>query len=96
MTVTMSGSLPAFYFLILEAMVDAGVHLGLPRDLAFDLASAGFAGSAQYAIAANQNDSPLAQLKGKVTSPGGVTASALFKAEQLGLRNVVAEMVWAG
>mmetsp|Transcript_11363 Transcript_11363/g.25858 ORF Transcript_11363/g.25858 Transcript_11363/m.25858 type:complete len:297 (-) Transcript_11363:47-937(-) len=97
MSVVLSGSVPAFYFVVLESLVDAGVHIGMPRQQAFDLASEALAGSAAYAIHAHTVDKvSLAELKGNVTSAGGSTASALFKAEQLGLRSLVAECAWAG
>jgi pyrroline-5-carboxylate reductase len=69
-----SGSGPAYVFLLIEAMADAGVAAGLPRDLASRLALVTVAGAGQLAM--QSNDSP-ATLRENVTSPGGTTAAAL-------------------
>ena len=69
-----SGSGPAYVFLLIEAMADAGVAAGLPRDLAEKLARATVSGSG--ALAGESTDSP-AKLRADVTSPGGTTAAAL-------------------
>ena len=69
-----SGSGPAYVFLLIEALADAGVAAGLPRDLAESLARATIVGSG--ALAGASPDSP-AKLRTDVTSPGGTTAAAL-------------------
>lgn len=69
-----SGSGPAYFFLFMEAMVEAGEEMGLSEDIASALAIQTCAGAAK--LAANSSDS-LAQLRRKVTSPGGTTERAL-------------------
>lgn len=69
-----SGSGPAYVFLLIECMAEAGVAAGLPRDLADRLALSTVAGSGQLALT---GDAPPAQLRENVTSPGGTTYAAL-------------------
>jgi len=69
-----SGSGPAYVFLLIECLAQAGVEAGLPADLAMDLARATVAGSGELA---HQSDAPAAILRQNVTSPGGTTAAAL-------------------
>lgn len=69
-----SGSGPAYVFLLIEAMADAGVAAGLPRDLAARLALVTVAGSGQLAL---RSDAPPSTLRENVTSPGGTTFAAL-------------------
>jgi len=69
-----SGSGPAYVFLLIECLAQAGVEAGLPADLAMDLARATVAGSGELA---RQSDEPAATLRQNVTSPGGTTAAAL-------------------
>lgn len=69
-----SGSGPAYVFLMIEALAVAGVSVGLPADLAQQLARATVTGAAALAA---QSDEPAAVLRGNVTSPGGTTAAAL-------------------
>lgn len=81
----LSGSGPAYYFLLTEALVDAGVSLGLPRDLALTLATATAAGAgAMLDGGANP-----AQLRAAVCSPAGTTVAALRELEVSGLRGAV-------
>lgn len=75
----LSGSGPAYCFLIIEALTDAGVHLGLNRDLAEKLAAQTMLGSARLCIESQQHP---AQLKNMVTSPGGTTAAGLKALEE--------------
>lgn len=69
-----SGSGPAYVFLVIEVMAAAGEKLGLPADLAMRLASATVSGAGELA---RQSDEQAAQLRQNVTSPGGTTAEAL-------------------
>lgn len=69
-----SGSGPAYVFLLIECLAQAGVEAGLPADLAMDLARATVTGSGELA---RQSDEPAATLRQNVTSPGGTTAAAL-------------------
>ncbi|GAB6272526.1 MAG: pyrroline-5-carboxylate reductase [Smithella sp.] len=75
----LSGSGPAYCFLIIEALTDAGVQLGLTRDLAEKLAAQTMLGSARLCLTSKQHP---AQLKNMVTSPGGTTAAGLKVLEE--------------
>ena len=88
----LSGSGPAYVMVVLEAMVEAGVAEGLPRDVATRLATATVEGAG--ALAAAEDVHP-AVLRGRVTSPGGTTAQGLAAAERGGLRAAVAAAVEA-
>ena len=77
-----SGSSPAYFFLVAEALVDAGVSLGLPRDLAEQLACATAAGAGAML---EGEDSPV-QLRANVSSPAGTTVRAIRELEESGLR----------
>jgi pyrroline-5-carboxylate reductase len=70
----LSGSGPAYVFLLIEAMAEAGVAAGLPRDLAARLALVTVAGAGQLAM---ESGEPPAKLRENVTSPGGTTFAAL-------------------
>jgi pyrroline-5-carboxylate reductase len=104
-----SGSGPAYFFLMVEAMVDAAVAVGLSRSVAGDLVVQTMAGSAamllerleksQVPVTAGQLGSGMdtgpAQLRATVTSPGGTTAAGLRELERGGLRTAVADAVEA-
>jgi len=92
MVTAVSGSGPAYVFLFIEALVDAGVHVGLPRDLATTMALQTVLGSARYMEHAGRHP---AELKNQVTSPAGTTADALRELEGHGLRAAVLEAVIA-
>jgi pyrroline-5-carboxylate reductase len=77
------GSGPGYVYLVIEALVDAGVRLGMKRPDATALVLATVAGSARYAI---ESGSHPADLRNAVTSPGGTTAAALAELESAGLR----------
>ncbi|RRO82123.1 pyrroline-5-carboxylate reductase [Corynebacterium bovis] len=79
-----SGSGPAYLFLVAEAMVDAGVNLGLPRDLATTLAAGTIEGAAAMITAGEDDPSTL---RAKVTSPGGTTSAGVRALEENGLRS---------
>jgi pyrroline-5-carboxylate reductase len=99
-----SGSGPAYFFLMAEALVDAAVDAGLPRQVATDLVAQTMAGSAAMLLerldtqpfegGAAMDTSP-AQLRATVTSPGGTTAAGLRELERGGLRAAVANAVAA-
>lgn len=103
-----SGSGPAYFFLMVEALIDAGVAAGLQRSVATDLVSQTMAGSAAMLLerldSANPSsdgamgtamDTSPAQLRATVTSPGGTTAAGLRELERGGLRATVANAVAA-
>ncbi|CDO86843.1 pyrroline-5-carboxylate reductase [Mycobacterium triplex] len=105
----LSGSGPAYFFLMVEALVDAGVAAGLSRGVATDLAAQTMAGSAALLLErldrepgpadseamGKQADATAAQLRAMVTSPGGTTAAALRELERGGLRTAVDAAVQA-
>ena len=72
-----SGSGPAYYFLLMEEMIKAGVELGLPKDVAKDLVLQTAKGAGLLAVEADRNGEGPAVLRQKVTSPGGTTEAAL-------------------
>lgn len=82
----LSGSGPAYVYLFIEAMIDAGVKEGLPRDLARKLALQTVIGSAQMVL---QSGNHPAVERDKVTSPGGTTIAAVQALEYGGLRSAV-------
>jgi pyrroline-5-carboxylate reductase len=88
----LSGSGPAYVFLVAEAMADAGVLAGLPRDIAETLAFQTLLGSAR--LLTEGDDGPAA-LKAAVTSPGGTTAAGLRALESHGVRAAFLDAVTA-
>jgi pyrroline-5-carboxylate reductase len=88
----LSGSGPAYVFLVAEAMIDAGVLAGLPRDISVSLALQTLLGAAT--LLAKGDDAPEA-LRAAVTSPGGTTAAGLRALEQHGLRAAFFDAVMA-
>jgi pyrroline-5-carboxylate reductase len=92
MATALSGTGPAYVFLFMEAMVDAGVHMGFSRRVASRLVLETVRGSVDYAAHASDH---LARLRNQVTSPGGTTAEALYQLEKGGLRTVLSDAVWA-
>ena len=85
MATALSGGGPAYTFLVIESLIDAGVHVGLSRDIAEKLAVETIAGSAQLYRESGKHP---AELKNMVTSPGGTTAEALLVLESGGLRGL--------
>ncbi|MBI2853814.1 MAG: pyrroline-5-carboxylate reductase [Chloroflexi bacterium] len=92
MATAVSGSGPAYIFLIVEAFVDAAVHIGFPRDLAQQIVLETMSGSVQAIRATGKHP---AELKAMVTSPGGTTAEALLELEAGGLRSTLVSAVVA-
>jgi len=92
MATAISGSGPAYVFLIIESMIDAGVHIGLPRAVAQKLVIETITGSAEVM---KKMDKHPAELRNMVTSPGGTTAEALYKLEMGGLRSLMISAVEA-
>ncbi|MBN1680379.1 MAG: pyrroline-5-carboxylate reductase [Anaerolineae bacterium] len=92
MATALSGTGPAYVFMFMEAMIDAGVHLGFSRHIAEKLVLQTMRGSVEYAAASG--DHP-AMLRNQVTSPGGTSAEAIYQLEKGGLRTVVARAIWA-
>jgi pyrroline-5-carboxylate reductase len=92
MATALSGTGPAYVFIFMEAMVDAGVHMGFSRRVAEQLVYQTVRGSVEYARQAGRH---LATLRNQVTSPGGTSAEALYQIEKGGLRTVMSRAIWA-
>ena len=92
MATALSGTGPAYAFLLMEAMVDAGVHLGFSRHVSERLVIETLRGSVEYA---RQSPKHLAALRNQVTSPGGTSAEAIYHLEKGGLRTVLSRAIWA-
>ena len=92
MATALSGSGPAYVFLFIEALIDAGVHIGLPRDIAQKLVIQTVLGSTYAVQRANKHP---AELRNMVTSPGGTTTEALIRLEKGGFRSLLLEAVAA-
>ncbi len=88
----LSGSGPAYVFLVIEALTDAGVHLGMTRIQALALATQTVMGSVKLL---SETEGHPALLREKVTSPGGTTAAGLYKLEEGGLRKIIIDAVIA-
>jgi pyrroline-5-carboxylate reductase len=94
MATALSGTGPAYVFLFMEAMVDAGVHLGFPRRVAEQLVAQTVRGSVDYYFRTS-DPVHLARLRNQVTSPGGTSAAALYYLEKAGFRTAISRAVWA-
>jgi pyrroline-5-carboxylate reductase len=88
----LSGSGPAYMFLMIEALAEGGVHAGLPRAFALQLATQTVFGAGKLAVESGEHP---AILREAVTSPGGTTAAGLAVLEAAAMRSAVAEAVMA-
>jgi pyrroline-5-carboxylate reductase len=88
----LSGSGPAYVYTIIEALADGGVLMGLPRDLALQLAAKTVAGAAEMVLQSGQHP---AALRDQVTSPGGTTIAGIEALESRGLRSALLAAVRA-
>ncbi|NLF03250.1 MAG: pyrroline-5-carboxylate reductase, partial [Anaerolineales bacterium] len=92
MATAISGTGPTYVFLLMEALVDAAVHLGFSRREARTLVIQTVIGSAKFA---QQSNLHLAELRNMVTSPGGTSAEAIYQLEKGSMRTVLSKAVWA-
>ena len=92
MATALSGTGPAYVFLFMEALIDAGVHMGFSRRVAQELVYQTIEGA--VAVARETGLHPT-ELRNRVTSPGGTSAEALYQLEKGGLRTVISKAVWA-
>ena len=88
----LSGSGPAYIFMVIEALSDAGVKMGLSRDVSNILTLQTVLGSAKLAMESGKHPG---ELKDQVTSPGGTTISGLHTLEEGGLRTTLMNAVEA-
>jgi pyrroline-5-carboxylate reductase len=92
MATAVSGSGPAYIFLVIEALIDAAVHIGLPHEMAKELVLETVVGAGHLAQVTGE---PPKVLREKVTSPGGTTAEGISKLEEGGLRELLLRAVTA-
>jgi len=92
MATALSATGPTYVFLMMEALVDAGVHMGFSRHVAQDLVEQMMLGSVLFARESQKHP---AELRNMVTSPGGTSAEAIYQMEKGGLRTVLSKAVWA-
>ncbi len=92
MATALNGTGPAYVFMFMEALIDAGVHLGFSRRESERLVLQTMRGSVEYAL---QSGAHPAELRNQVTSPGGTSAAAIYELEKGGIRTVIADAVWA-
>jgi pyrroline-5-carboxylate reductase len=92
MATAVSGTGPTYVFLVMEALVEAAVHLGFSRRVAMDLVIQTVLGSVLFARGSGSHP---AELRNMVTSPGGTSAEAIYQLEKGGLRTIISKAVWA-
>ena len=92
MATAVSSSGPAYVFLVIEAMIDAAVHIGLRRDMAVPMVLQTVLGSARYAQETGKHP---AELRNQVTSPGGTTTEGLQVLEDAAVRAAFMEAIQA-
>src|SRR6267143_1101131 len=90
MATALSATGPTYTFLVLEALIDAGVHMGFSRHLAEVLVLQTMLGSVLFARESRKHP---AELRNMVTSPGGTSAEAIYQMEKGGLRTVLSKAV---
>jgi pyrroline-5-carboxylate reductase len=92
MATALSGTGPTYVFLMMEALIDAGVHMGFPRRIAEQIVLQTVSGSVDFARSSRKH---MAELRNMVTSPGGTSAEAIYQMEKGGLRTVYSKAVYA-
>ncbi len=92
MATSLSATGPTYTFLVMEALTDAGVHLGFSRDMAKELVQETMLGSIKFAMESHKHP---AELRNMVTSPGGTSAEAIYQMEKGGLRTVLSKAVYS-
>jgi pyrroline-5-carboxylate reductase len=92
MATSLSATGPTYIFMVMEALTDAGVHLGFSRDMAKELVQETMLGSVRFAMESHKHP---AELRNMVTSPGGTSAEAIYQMEKGTLRTVLSKAVYA-
>ncbi len=92
MATALSATGPTYVFLVMEALTDAGVHLGFSRHVSQELVQQTILGSVLFAMESHKHP---AELRNMVTSPGGTSADAIYQMEKGSLRTVLSKAVYA-
>ena len=92
MATSLSATGPTYIFMVMEAMTDAGVHLGFSREISKELVQQTMLGSVLFAMESHKHP---AELRNMVTSPGGTSAAAIYQMEKGGLRTVLSKAIYA-
>lgn len=92
MATALSATGPTYIFMMMEAMTDAGVHLGFSREVSKELVQQTMLGSTLFAIESHKHP---AELRNMVTSPGGTSAEAIYQMEKGSLRTVLSKAIYA-
>jgi pyrroline-5-carboxylate reductase len=92
MATALSATGPTYVFLMMEALIDAGVHMGFSRHVAEEMVHQMMLGSVLFARESHKHP---AELRNMVTSPGGTSAEAIYQMEKGSLRTVLSKAVWA-
>ncbi|MBA2335969.1 MAG: pyrroline-5-carboxylate reductase [Pyrinomonadaceae bacterium] len=92
MATSLSATGPTYIFMVMEAMTDAGVHLGFSREISKELVQQTMLGSVLFAIESQKHP---AELRNMVTSPGGTSAEAIYQMEKGALRTVLSKAIYA-
>jgi pyrroline-5-carboxylate reductase len=92
MATALSATGPTYIFLMMEALIDAGVHMGFSRHVAQELVQQMMLGAVLFARESHKHP---AELRNMVTSPGGTSAEAIYQMEKGSLRTVLSKAVWA-
>lgn len=92
MATSLSATGPTYIFMVMEALTDAGVHLGFSREMAKELVQETMLGSVRFAMESHKHP---AELRNMVTSPGGTSAAAIYQMEKGTLRTVLSKAVYA-
>ncbi len=92
MATALSATGPTYIFMVMEALIDAGVHMGFSRHVAEELVHQTMLGAVLFARESHKHP---AELRNMVTSPGGTSAEAIYQMEKGSLRTVLSKAVWA-
>lgn len=92
MATALSGTGPTYVFLMMEALIDAGVHMGFPRRISEEIVLQTVSGSVEFARDSGKH---MAELRNMVTSPGGTSAEAIYQMEKGSLRTIYSKAVYA-
>ena len=92
MATSLSATGPTYIFMVMEALTDAGVHLGFSRETSKELVQETMLGAVLFAMESHKHP---AELRNMVTSPGGTSAEAIYQMEKGGLRTVLSKAVYA-